>query len=403
MTSTVLLARQPIFDDSLNIIAYELLYRDESGAGPSASVDGTRATAEVLLHAYSSVVHKGKVITLPTFINFNTDWLFNDNLPALDPNAIVLEVLEDVVISPPLIEKLQKLSDAGYRLALDDFIYDESWDPAIQLAQIIKLDIQQLSRQDLIEHIQIVQKHNKVLLAEKIETLEEYELCKQLGFKLFQGYFFCRPQLISGNKLNTHTAVIMQLISELDNPNATTHSLKEIISKEPDLVLRLLKIVNSALFAIPREICNISQAIVTLGIDELRKWALLITIKQSGEQNSALIQQVLTRAHMCEVAALDYHINDISSAFMVGMLSGMDAVLNLEMADIMEQLPLSEELTGALLYSKGELGILLADVKNFMHAEWDQIIYKERIHSLAVAQEKSIHWVLETLQELEAD
>ncbi|MEM5535986.1 hypothetical protein WNY58_06235 [Neptuniibacter pectenicola] len=152
MTFSILLARQPILDKELNTIAYELLYRDAEGMGPQLPFDGTQATAEVLLNAYSSIFQDSRIRTLPAFINFNAEWLYNGNLPALKPDALVLEVLEDVAITEKIVQRLHILSDKGYRIALDDFFYDKSWEPALALAKIVKIDIQQLSPVQLTLH-----------------------------------------------------------------------------------------------------------------------------------------------------------------------------------------------------------------------------------------------------------
>ncbi|MCP4595450.1 EAL and HDOD domain-containing protein [Neptuniibacter sp.] len=399
MASSILLARQPIFDKDLNTIAYELLYRDAEGSGPGIPFNGTQATAEVLLHAYSSILQNGKVKTLPAFINFNADWLYNGNLPALKPEALVLEVLEDVSLTDDILQRMRLITDAGYRLALDDFIYDESWNPALQLAKIVKIDIQQLSPAQLIRHIGELKKHNVTLLAEKVETHQEFEYCKSLGFKLFQGYFFCHPQLVEGRKLTANDATMILLLAELDNPDASPESLQEIISRDPELVLRILKIVNSARFALSREISSINEAIIALGLDELKKWALLITVTQSNSNANELIREILTRARMCELSAKCYSNVNPCSAFMTGMLSGIDAMLNLELEEVMVQLPISTEIQQALLSHEGPLGQQLEEVKHYMAAEWDQLS-EENIEALAAVQEESLNWVLGTMKEL---
>jgi EAL and modified HD-GYP domain-containing signal transduction protein len=397
---SILLARQPILDKELNTIAYELLYRDAEGMGPQLPFDGTQATAEVLLNAYSSIFQDSRIRTLPAFINFNAEWLYNGNLPALKPDALVLEVLEDVAITEKIVQRLHILSDKGYRIALDDFFYDKSWEPALALAKIVKIDIQQLSPVQLIAHVTELKKHQVTLLAEKVETHDEFEYCKKLGFKLFQGYFFCRPQLIEGRTLSCNDLTTLQLITELESEDATAQSLEAIVCKDPELVLRLLKIVNSARFSLSRNISSISEAIIALGVDELKKWVLLISTTQAPHTSNALIQEILVRARMCEKIADDYDAINPSTAFMTGMLSGIDAMLNLELSDIMEQLPVSSEVSTALLEQSGLLGQLLSDVKHYMAGEWDELNDPSLTASLKQAQEESLLWVLDTLKDI---
>lgn len=400
MAFSILLARQPILDKELNTIAYELLYRDAEGMGPQLPFDGTQATAEVLLNAYSSIFQDSRIRTLPAFINFNAEWLYNGNLPALKPDALVLEVLEDVAITEKIVQRLHILSDKGYRIALDDFFYDKSWEPALALAKIVKIDIQQLSPVQLIAHVTELKKHQVTLLAEKVETHDEFEYCKKLGFKLFQGYFFCRPQLIEGRTLSCNDLTTLQLITELESEDATAQSLEAIVCKDPELVLRLLKIVNSARFSLSRNISSISEAIIALGVDELKKWVLLISTTQAPHTSNALIQEILVRARMCEKIADDYDAINPSTAFMTGMLSGIDAMLNLELSDIMEQLPVSSEVSTALLEQSGLLGQLLSDVKHYMAGEWDELNDPNLTASLKQAQEESLLWVLDTLKDI---
>lgn len=400
MAQSILLARQPIFDVNLNTIAYELLYRDAEGVGPQMPFNGSQATAEVLLHAYSSILQNGRIRTLPAFINFTADWLYNGDLPAVNPEALVLEVLEDVSMSDSLVERLGVLVDAGYRLALDDFVYDRSWDPALKLARIVKLDVRQLSPTQLVHHVEELKKHGVTLLAEKVETHQEYEYCKKLGFKLFQGYFFCRPMLVEGRKLTNNAATTLQLINELDSKDVTPQSVEAIINKDPELVLRLLKIVNSARFAFQRKISSIADAVVALGLDELRKWALLITVSQSNDKPDELIREILTCAHMCELCAADYQIEKPGTAFMVGMLSGLDAIVDLEMEEIIRQLPLAPELTLALLDRQGALGKLLQDVQLYMSGQWEALSDEEHTAKLSAAREESLSWVLDALKDL---
>lgn len=399
MSSSILLARQAIFDQNLNTVAYELLYRNPEGLGPVAPFNGTEATAQVLLHAYSSIFQDGKVKTLPAFINFNAEWIYNGNVPSLKPDALILEILEDVPATPELTERIKFLSDAGYRLALDDFIYDQSWDSTLEFIQIVKIDIQQLSPTQLISHLNELKQHNVTLLAEKIETHQQFEYCKSLGFKLFQGYFFCHPQLVEGWNHSANAVTVMRVVSELENPEVTAEELEQIISKDPELVIRLLKIVNSARFALSRDISNVREAVIAIGLDELKKWAMLICVSQCQVQTNELIREVLTRAKMCELIANNYQLKP-NTAFMLGILSGMDAMLNLPMEELVCQLALSGEIKEALLDQEGELGTLLEDVKSFMSGAWDNLERPSESSHLATAYDQSLEWVIDAMKEL---
>lgn len=401
MSSSILLARQAIFDRNLKTVAYELLYRSPDGQGPTLPFNGSIATAKVLQHAYSCIFDQGKVKTLPAFINFNAEWLYNGDLPSLKPEALVLEILEDIPMTPELVDRLQFLSDAGYRLALDDFLYDQSWDKALKIVQFVKIDIQQLSPAQLVRHVSELKKHNVTLLAEKVETYQQYNYCRSLGFKLFQGYFFCRPEPVRGVDHAASSVTMLSLIAELEDPDVTPEALEAIILREPQLVIRLLKIVNSARYALSREVSNISEAIIAIGLNELKKWVMLLTVSDCNVKTTELIREILARAKMCELMAEKYSLPP-NTAFMIGLLSGMDALLNISMSEITTQLALAHEVRVALNTQEGELGKLLHDVKYFMCGSWDDLYHKQDSGGIALAYSQSLQWVMDTMQELES-
>ncbi|MBQ0757890.1 MAG: EAL domain-containing protein, partial [Amphritea sp.] len=197
--SQVLMARQPIFDRSQRVVAYELLYRDEQDT-EHALFRGTGATREVILNSYTSISDQGSLKRVPAFINLTRDLLISDDFPELPRKNIVIEILEDIKIDRELIIAVHRLAKSGYRIALDDFIYKPEAVPLLKLAHIVKVNVKDLNFDEVAEQVRLITPFKVTLLAEKIETVEMLEECNKLGFKLFQGHFLSKPKLVKGKK-----------------------------------------------------------------------------------------------------------------------------------------------------------------------------------------------------------
>ncbi len=209
----VLMARQPIFDRQLKVIAYELLYRSDNDSDADF-LDGDKTSSEMLLNAYTSINDEGSSKRVPAFVNLTRKMLIKQSVPQLLRKQIVIEVLEDSAIDKELIDAVRKLKEDGFKIALDDFFYDDKYIPLLQLVNIVKINVQQLSEQELKQHIQKLAPYRVTLLAQKIETLEHLYECVDLGFKLFQGHFLSKPQIVKGKKVTSNTLALMQVVQE---------------------------------------------------------------------------------------------------------------------------------------------------------------------------------------------
>lgn len=392
------MARQPIFDRDQNVVAYELLYRTEQQTQHAdIQICGSAATSQVILNVYSSIFDSEESQKVPAFINLTEQLLLSGNIPDLPRKRVVIEILEDVQVTDELVAAVQKLRDDGYRIALDDYLHDEAYDPLLKLAHIVKVDVLGMSIEQIQEQVDKLRPYRVNLLAEKIETHEIMEACKEMGFKFFQGYFLSKPKLIKGRKLEGNQMALMQLMQELQNPNTTPARLEELIMMDPVLTYRLLRIVNSADFKLVRQVTSISQAIVLMGLEEVRKWATLIAMTSTPDKPEELSRQLLMRGRMCEQVAARTAPDIASSSFMAGMLSGLDALLDVDKQTLMRQVPLDDEIKQAINLGSGRVGDILVNVLLYERGEWDALPGDINLGLYDECYRQSLKWASESL------
>ncbi len=368
--SPILFARQPIFDRELQVYGYELLYRSVQEAGEPFA-DGEQATSQVLLDAFTELAINDVVGEKFAFVNF-TQQLLGTELP-FTPQRLVVEVLEDQTINQELLDNLARLKRAGFTIALDDFVLTADTAALVRYADIIKLDVLDLSETQLLQHVKKLQPHAR-LLAEKIETHEQLEHCKSLGFSLFQGYFLSRPDLIKGKKTIENRTTVMALLAELYRSDISIDALEQIISRDPVLSYKLLRLINSAAYRFAQEISSLRQAIMLLGINQIRGWASLIALNKLEDKPKELITTTLTRAKLCQQLGGVIQPNVApDSYFTLGLLSTVDAFLDRPLKDVIDTLPLSQELKVALTRHDGKMGLILSTIKQYEQGNWAEI------------------------------
>ena len=400
----ILMARQPIFDVKQRVVAYELLYRSEADSEQATFLGGSAATTEVLLNAYTSISDAGSLKRVPAFINLTYDIVVEGKIPDLPRKQVVLEMLEDAEVDEAFIAGVKALVDDGYRIALDDFIYSPKYDPLLKLAHIVKVDVMYHSYDEVVVLLKQVKPFKVTLLAEKIETHEKLEECISLGFKLFQGHFLSKPKLITGRKINTGQVALLQLIQELQKPDAKPEALQALIIKDPVLTYKLLRIVNSAANSLVRNVESISDAIVLLGIPQVKKWATLIAMTANPDKPEELSRALLIRGRMAELIAEAQKSNHASSYFMAGMMSGLDALLDLQQDQLLEQVPLGDEIKKAITTGEGQIGQVLTGVIDFIAGNWDTLPIDFDADLYDQAYRESLDWTREAMQAMaEAD
>jgi len=372
----IFIGRQPIFDTNLKVIAYELLFR--SGSTNEAHViDGDTATSDVMLNALTEIGLEVLVGHHKAFINLTHNHILKmSELPLPEmKHKLVLEILEDVKPDANIVDAVMQLANAGYTIALDDFIYHKSLQPLVDIADIIKIDLMAISKDQLKQHVAQLSNSKRKLLAEKVETLEEYEYCKELGFDYFQGYFFCKPNIIKGQKLPTNKIAIIQILSKLQDHEISAEKLAGTIMQDVTMSLRVLRYINSAQFGLGKEIDSIHNAIMMLGRTTIRNLANLVALSNIKDKPHELLIISLVRAKMAEIMASSAKLSpDI--CFTVGLFSNLDTLMDQEMEVLIETLPLSENIKLALLKHEGIYGDILKCIIAYENCEWDDAHYE---------------------------
>lgn len=368
LTNEVYVGRQPIFDRTLNVYGYELLFR--SGHTSQANViDGNHATSKVIINTFLEIGLEHITNNLPTFINLTRDFLLGDIPMPLQSENIVLEILEDVEVDDRLLAAVKDLSEQGFTIALDDFVLDEKNSALLPLADIIKIDLMAQNTETLKLNVQTFRKFDVKLLAEKIETADEYEMCRELGFDYFQGYYFCKPRVMSGKQLPANRLALLEMVAKLQSPDCDMDELEQIISRDVAISYKLLRIINSSYYRMPSKVDSIKKALIVLGLKPLKSWVTVIGLSMVDDKPPELINISLTRAKMCEQLATAVGCNE-NAAFTVGLFSMLDVLLDKPLAELVQQLPLDIDVTAALLGEKGKLGALLKLVTFYENGQW---------------------------------
>ncbi|MDP5053010.1 MAG: EAL domain-containing protein, partial [Congregibacter sp.] len=290
--SDFFIARQPIFGRDLKLFAYELLFRDsDTGAAPQ-DLDDDVATAQVL--SISEEVGLSRLVgDHPAFINLPRKFLAEPELLPFEPDNVVLEVLEHVDIDDEVIRGMSALGDRGYTLALDDFVYDTRFDDALAHVAIVKLEIPQIAPENWEGEISRLKKLGVQVLAEKVETNEEFETLKALGCDYFQGYFFAKPKVVSGKRLAPNKLAVMQLMSQINDSETDIDSLSELVSRDVAISARAMNYVNSAGSSLNRRIESIREAVVYIGRETIRRWVTLLVMAKIDDKPGELVTMTL--------------------------------------------------------------------------------------------------------------
>ena len=278
---------------------------------------------------------------------------------ALPAEQIVLELLEDIKPNVALNARVSELVSKGYSFALDDFVYTPEWDRLIDLADFIKLDLTVTTLEENEALINQLQSKNITFLAEKVETYQQYKDYKRIGCELFQGYFFCKPEQLSGKVIDASTLAKTKLIADLNQPNISVETLETTFKQHPTLTFNLLKYLNSAHFCFTSHIGTIKQAIVIHGIAGVKKWATIISLRDISSKPAELRRHTLVRAKLAELLAINNKFINPEGYFLMGLISALDAVLDSSKEEILEAMPLSLDIKSALLQMDGDMGQIL--------------------------------------------
>ncbi|GAB3294457.1 EAL and HDOD domain-containing protein [Pseudidiomarina andamanensis] len=363
--SEILFASQPIYDRNNEIYAHELLYRHENGIS-AFEVGDSVATSEVLYNLCTGLLDYVEHVKLPICVNVSTEFLLSGLFLPLAPDHVIVELVERIEPTAEIIDAIKRWVDKGFRFALDDFEFQESWTPLLEYASIIKVDIERTPFEVAKQRFEELNDLDALWLAERIEDEATYEQYKALGFDLFQGYFLARPTHVEGKRVPSAAATQLTLvINQLFSDEPELYEIVAALQTDPVLVVNLLRIANSPYYGLTRKIESLKEVVMLLGLEPLRKWVLLIvSVKGQAPTKTKL---VLTRAYMCsELARKKDPFNRLSGpAFLVGLLSGSDVLLGIDKDTFLEDLHISENVREAVLQQTGELGKYLTKILDF--------------------------------------
>lgn len=371
----IFVARQPIFNKEKKIFGYELLFR-ESMKNVFSGVDGNIATSGVLSNTFFNIGIDKLVGRGVAFVNFTRDLLVG-GFPRLFPSEKMgIEVLEDVEPDVEVIKACRELSKEGYIIALDDFFYRKGMEPLIAASDIIKFDFRAMPPDKMSLLAEKLRKYKKKLLAEKVETNEEFEAALKMGFEYFQGYFFSKPEIVGGKDISPVQINMLEIMSEVNRQNFKFSKVEEIITRDVSISYKLLRYINSAYYKRMNEISSIKQAIVLLGERGVRSFLSLIAMTNLSQgKPDELVRSSVIRAKFCELMASCIVTRpDSSELFTLGLFSSIDALLDDSMENIMAKLPLSEAIKIALMNGEGNLKSYLDMAKCYERGDWNRFM-----------------------------
>ena len=360
----ILLARQAIYNTDNSAFGFELLFRDEKNLS-ALEVGEDFATNQVLVNYWTSLSEDLTNHDTPIFINVSESFLLSDYFLPINHNLVVIELLETITVTQELVASIKAWKNKGFRFALDDFDFSDQWTPVLPLVDYIKVNVLSMKLDTVAKLKSSLSKYDVTWLAEKIETEDIFQRCKDIGFTLFQGYYLARPKPILGSAIRPSSTIMTEIIQKSNQDNVSIAEIASLVTHDPKLTVQLLKLINSSLFTLPREIHDLKEAITFLGIDILKKWAMMIAFVSDSSAPIEACRIVLTRAKACELLMNESGLSGKSdTAFLAGLLSGVDVLLELDPAFFIKELNLSIEIQNAVLQEQGEIGILIQYIKN---------------------------------------
>ena len=397
--SEIFVGRQPIYDRDLDIYAYELMSRssrtDSSAADPA---DADKATSRVIINAFLEIGIDKLVGKNIAFIKLAERFLSTDEELPLPADNVILKIPGYINVDDKVVAGAKKLTSAGYRLAIDDYLQHPKLQPLAPMSYMIDLNIEALDRPSLQAHIKILKKLHPILLADHVKTHDEYDFCRDLGIDYFQGYFLSRPRIIEGESLKANQMTVMNLLATLHNPETDTDTIDEVISKDVSLSYKILKLINSAFFSRSNKIESIHHAIVMLGRKQLCTWASMMAFTSMDDKPAEQVRNAMIRAKNCELLASKADLKNLDSFFTVGMFSALDLLMDRSLEELISPLPLADNIVAALLNREGDLGDALNCALAQETADWLNIRFADLgDQDLSDAHLEAIHWAEEVL------
>jgi EAL and modified HD-GYP domain-containing signal transduction protein len=365
-------ARQPICDRDQNTFAYEFLFRKPEEL--AATIDNPdRATAQVIVNSFMEIGLDRMAGRSMAFINVTREFILENYCRSLPKDRVVFEILEDTKVDDVLLRSVAALTKEGYTFALDDYTFEDRMQPLLPFCRFIKVDARQTTPDIVTAKVGALKKLKVKLLAEKLETADEFDFYKQQGFEYFQGFFFCKPRIFSSARISRNRVAVSRLLAKLHQPGVDTHDIENAVSEDLSLSYQLLRYINSAAIALPKQIESIGHAVRLVGMDQIRLLASLMMLASVDDKPQELLTTSLVRARMCELVAQQHNYPNANAYFTVGLFSTLDAFLDCRLDEALKLLPLSDSIRGALLTYDGTLGTVLKRVLSYETGDWEAL------------------------------
>jgi EAL and modified HD-GYP domain-containing signal transduction protein len=370
------IGRQVIYDDKLAVFGYTLLLHSND-TDQIHRQESQSTASQIMLHTMLEMGWENMVGNRRAFIKVSRDFILSDLIMFLDKERMVLEISENTPPDDEVVAALGVLATEGYSIALSNFLYDEAKRPFLDVAEFVKLDVSSLGADALRGQIELLRKHNVKLVANMVETQRDFKLCDELGMDYFQGSFLTRPNIIKDKRLPANRICVLQLLEKLQNPKVQLRDIGSLVREDLYLSYRLLRYINSSYFGFPRKVESIQHAMIMVGLERIRVWVSLIALSKLDDKPNALLVTALSRAKMCELLAVSSNMDNIESYFTVGLFSVLDAIMERPMSDLLDTLPLSQDVNRALLNREGVMGMALQCVLDYEQGKWNAIKFDD--------------------------
>lgn len=399
------IARQPIFDRKNEVVAYELLFRNGHNNFYNNS-NGDEATLNVIANSFYAFDFKGIIDNKKAFINFTEELIKEEIATILPSEYVVIEILENIEPSEEFISSCKRLKEKEFIIALDDFTFDIRYIKLVQLADIIKIDFKitkGVERKKVFELLRINSKLK--FLAEKVENKEEYHEALKLGYTYFQGYYFSKPTILSTQNIPANKDTRLKILKLINKDDFDFNHLEALIIKDLGLSYKLTKLINSSAYGIKNKVSTIKHAITLLGKKEIIKWLYIVLLNDLKENDiDEVVKVSLQRAKMCEsICDMSIYQEKINSAYMVGLFSVMDAILNCSIEIIIKELYLSNEIKEGLIEQNSPLNKVLKLTISYEKGQWEDVLFyakeiKINENKIPEVYLESVRWADEILQ-----
>jgi len=392
--SQVLLVRQPIFDHGQRVVGYELL-----GSGSATDLNLMQAddSGELILSVYTTLSEHGEEKRVPGFVSIPETMILDDELPQLPARQVVMQVYSSEATRPQLQVKLKNLVADGYRIALHVEKLTKSLVPLLDIVQIARVDVSTKSAEEIAKWVKALRQHKVAVMAVQIASMEQLGECIEAGCKLFEGSFLSKPKVVKGRKINANEVALMQLIQSLQKPNVKPEEIEQLVMRDPVLTYKLLRIVNSAAYSLVRKVESIAEAVVMLGMEQVKKWATLIAATSHREKPEELSRALLIRGRMCELIAEGMKYPNPSGFFMAGMMSGFHLMLDITPEELMDQIALGEDIQQAVRDRAGIMGSTITHAIAYESGDWDQLPADFDSALFESAYRQSLQWTKEAM------